>query len=60
MEATFAAVGAMMGGSVGAGTVVMGVTVGHLFQGWSDVLERVGLAATDAGEAGQERSFQPS
>lgn len=43
LEVTLAATGAALGGSVGAGTLVMGATVGHLFQLWSRALARAGL-----------------
>lgn len=41
MELAMAGTGAALGGRVGAGTVVMGATVGHLYDFWSGVLRRV-------------------
>lgn len=43
MEVALATTGAVLGGSVGVGTLVMGATVGHLFQFWTRALTRVGL-----------------
>ncbi len=43
MEATMAVAGFAIGGRIGAGTLVMGATVGHLFRFWSTRLHRWGL-----------------
>ena len=42
MEATMAVAGFAIGGRIGAGTLVMGATVGHLFRFWSTRLHRWG------------------
>jgi len=44
MEATMAAVGFAVGGRIGAGTLVMGAMVGHLFRFWTACLRRFDLA----------------
>jgi uncharacterized membrane protein YczE len=43
MELFLSASGALIGGAVGLGTLVMGAMVGPVFQMWSVALERVGL-----------------
>lgn len=48
MELAMVGGGAAMGGRVGAGTVVMGATVGHLYDFWVGVLRRL---APTRGEA---------
>jgi uncharacterized membrane protein YczE len=48
MEVTLACLGAALGGRIGLGTVVMGATVGPLFQMCSRVLGALGLAAGPA------------
>ena len=45
MEATMAVAGFAIGGRIGAGTLVMGATVGHLFRFWSTRLHRWGLSS---------------
>ena len=48
MEIGMACTGALLGGRVGVGTVVMGATVGHLFAFWRRVLDRFVRSASSA------------
>ncbi len=43
-----AGTGALLGGRVGVGTMVMGATVGHLFAFWRRVLDRVVRSSSSA------------
>jgi uncharacterized membrane protein YczE len=58
IEVTLASVGVALGGRVGLGTMVMGATVGHLFQFWSRVLARAGLSPLSSRRRSRPRGCQ--
>jgi uncharacterized membrane protein YczE len=47
MEATMAVGGFLIGGRIGAGTLVMGALVGHLFRFWTSCLQRLGVVRSE-------------